>query len=251
MDWGATFLKLKAPIVLFTEESMVDEILKLRENRPIQIITIPFTELDTWKLYKDKWVQNHQIDPENRYHTPELYAIWAQKPFFVEKAIEINPFKTDYFFWMDFGAMRDPNIDQRVLNNFPHTDYFMNDKILLQSMGNLKESDKKRGKDGICGEKISNRWNELRLVGGLWGGSAKACLRWKQEYQTMLEKYFEKNRFAGKDQIVMLSTYLENPKLAIIVEPTLQGIDQWFFLQYLLAFKTAKGLFKLNTTYIL
>ena len=47
--------------------------------------------------------------------------------------------------------------------------------------------------DGICGEKITNLWNEVRLVGRLWGGSALACIKWKNEYKSMLEKYFDKD----------------------------------------------------------
>jgi glycosyltransferase involved in cell wall biosynthesis len=50
----------------------------------------------------------------------------------------------------------------------------------------------------------------------------------------MLIRYFHAGRFAGKDQSVMLSAYLENPSLGVIVKPSLHDID-WFFLEYLLS----------------
>jgi hypothetical protein len=248
-EWSSTFLRLESPIVLFTDESLVDIFRAQRGPRPIHIITMPFEELDTWKLYKDKWIQNHTIDPENSYHTPELYAIWAQKAFFVKQALELNPFKTEFFFWCDIGAFRNSMISETILNSFPTTQYFKNDKLLLQGFNTLNEREKMKKEDGIWGEALTSSWNKISLVGGLWGGSTKACLRWFELYKKTLEKYFEKGRFAGKDQAVMLSTYLEHPDIADIVECTIPDIDSWFFLEYLLSNMNAQ--YTLNTCYLL
>ena len=247
LDWGKTFMKLESPIVLFTEESLIPELKVLRENRPIIFVAVPFEDLDTWKLYKQQWIENHKIDPENSYHTPELYAIWAQKAFFVEKAIQSNYFNTDYYFWCDFGAFRNPNINPIILKTFPQTKYFSSNKIILQSVDDLTESEKVIKEDGMYGEKISTSWNKIRLVGGLWGGNIKSCLKWKEEYQKMLELYFLKGRFAGKDQMVMLSTYLNNPNLANIIKCTINNIDKWFFLEHLLSEINVP--YELNITY--
>ena len=241
LEWGKTFLKLHAPIVLFTEKELIPHFKSLTTNKQIQFIPIPFDELDTWVLYKDKWVEHHNIDPENSYHTPELYAIWAQKAFFVEKAIKSNYFNTQYFFWCDFGAFRNPDINNNILETFPQISYFSGDKLLLQSVGNLTESDKNNELY------FPSYVTDIRIVGGLWGGSIIACLEWKRNYQKILEKYFLKGIFAGKDQIVMLSTYLKNPSLATVVKCTLNNIDTWFFLQYLLS--NTNSMYELNKTY--
>lgn len=52
-------------------------------------------------------------------------------------------------------------------------------RIIFQSVGDVIPSDKIKKSDGIYGEIISNEWNEIRLVGGLWGGGIQACLTWK------------------------------------------------------------------------
>jgi hypothetical protein len=232
MIWGKRFLSLSSPIVLFTEEHLVDNIKKMRGDKPIHIVTIPFKDLDTWKLYKDNWMKNHEIDPEKHYHSPQLYAIWAQKAFFVEKAIEMDAFKTEYFFWCDFGAFREDK-SEKVMNLFPLTNYFIGDKLLLQSIRKSESSDRIVQPDGIIGEPLHMK---CRIVGGLWGGSKKACLQWRIKYQEMLEKYFKAGRFAGKDQTVMLSTYYENHYIAIVVNSTrCDSYDDWFFLQHLLS----------------
>jgi hypothetical protein len=54
----------------------------------------------------------------------------------------------------------------------------------------------------------------------------------------MLIRYFAKGIFAGKDQTVMLSAYLEDNSLAEIVRPKTRkepGYDDWFFAQRLLS----------------
>jgi len=233
VEWGKTFMKLENPIVLFTEASLVPTLQELRENRPITFVVIPFEELDTWKLYRNEWIEQHKLDPENSYHTPELYSIWAEKIFFVEKAIRSNYFQTDYFFWCDFGAFRDPAIHPTILQSFPRTKYFQDDKLLMQGIGDMEESDKIIDADGLP---LPSTFEKVRLVGGLWGGSSIACLRWKENYQTMLECYFEKGRFAGKDQTVMLSTYLCTPDIATIVKHTTGNeVDSWFFMEHLLS----------------
>ena len=107
--------------------------------------------------------------------------------------------------------------------------------MLFQSLGDAKSSDKVKKSDGIYGEVISNEWNEIRIVGGLWGGGMNACLQWKKAFKNMLERYFDANRFAGKDQQVMFSTIMENSDLVKVVRFTNYSIDMWFFLEYLLS----------------
>jgi len=249
LGWASTFLQIKSPIVLFTEANMVDDILQRRGNLPIHIITLPFYELDTWKLYQTQWNEHAQMDPEHHIHSPELYAIWAQKAFFVERAIQTNPFKTEFFFWCDIGAFRDPNVSSVILESFPTTQYLERERIIFQSVGDVTASEWFQREDGIPGEIISPTWNEIRLVGGLWGGGTAACLRWKSAYQRMLEAYFRAGRFAGKDQQVMLSAYLDDPSLAKVVYCTKPYIDVWFFLEHLLSNQAER--YELNPSYLI
>jgi len=246
LSWITTFLKIKSPIVLFTDQNMVEWIREKRGELPIHIVSIPFNELEMWKRYELQWNQHYMIDPEQFRHSPELYAIWAQKPFFVEQAILSNPFQTDYFFWCDIGAFRDPSVSQTILDTFPCTRYLESECILLQSINDLTISDQAIRSDGIRGEIISHSWNDVRLVGGLWGGGKNGCLRWKRSYERMLEAYFHAGRFAGKDQQVMLSTYLDDPSLAKVI---MGKNGDWFFLEHLLS--DLPEIYVLNPTYLI
>ncbi len=230
IGWAREFLKLEAPVVLFTEPTLRQTFQALRTNgKPLHIVEKPFASLHAWSLYHDTWQKHSTLDHE-LYHTPELYALWAEKAWFMEDAIQRNPYGTTHFFWCDIGAFRQP-MTPAMRQSFPRSDYLPNDRILICSVEPLSSLDWKQEVDGIMGNfRYGNR-----IVGGLWGGTAAACLRWKSAYESQLIRYICAGRFAGKDQSVMLSAYLEDTSLARIVKPTTKQGDHWFFLEYALA----------------
>ena len=266
LEWAKTFLTLESPIVLFTPSEYEEQFKVMRGNKPIHIISTPFEDLEMWKQHESSWKHHHTIDHEKN-HSPELYAMWAQKSTFVYKTFLLNPFNTDYFFWCDIGAFRAPNIHEEVRKSFPTIKYLPADRIILCSVNSLKSSDMDVQKDGIPGDFT----HETRIVGGLWGGSGIGCYNWHMAYNSMLNRYFDKGRFAGKDQNVMCSTYIDNPSLAYVIYPSSDDIKErkiiisdmpeynrftdrayvnpWFFFEYLL---TNMGFtYALDPSYIL
>ena len=240
--WAKEFLQLEAPIVLFTEAEYANTFRVLRTNgKPLHIIEKPFQDLTMWRLYRDDWQRESMRDHE-MHHSAELYSVWAEKTVFVEEAIRKNPHDTSYFFWCDIGAFREP-MTSEMQQTFPRTECLPIDRILLCSVQPLKPEDWKR-EGGIVG----NFRYENRIVGGLWGGPAGACLRWRSAYEAQLIRYFSTGRFAGKDQSVMLSAYLEDTSLVYIVKPTTKQGDHWFFLKYALA--TNGPPLEIDTSYI-
>ncbi len=227
LQWASTFMKLDAPIVLFTEPQFVSVFQAMRGDRPLHIVVEPFESCHMWKTYGALWTQHHNMDHEAAIHSPQLYAVWANKAVWVKTAIEKNTFGTPYFFWCDIGAFRDP---QWTAPQFPQSKHFPPASVLFCSVDRCVPDDYVRRPDGIVGDfKHVNR-----IVGGLWGGSIVACIRWAAAFESQLTKYFAAGRFAGKDQSVMLSALLEDPSLGVVVKPSL-AVNPWFFLQYLLS----------------
>lgn len=245
-EWGRRFLTLAAPIVIFIDPTMTEWIKTHRGDKPIHIIELPFEQLDMWVKYKDIWRENYDRDPEKSIHSPELYAIWAQKSVFVEHAIQVNPFHTDYFFWCDFGIFRE-DYSKEIMNSFPNTRYLYENKIIINAVQPMSKEEWTPTHDGLYGIEVSSSWNEPRFVGGLWGGGIVGCLRWNRAYKNILKEYVKRGRFMGKDQIVMLSAYLTDPSLAVVVERT-ANTNPWFFLLYLLS--DARIVFKTEITYL-
>ncbi|CAF1486070.1 unnamed protein product [Adineta steineri] len=53
--------------------------------------------------------QQYPSDPERAYHSIGLYAVWCAKPFILNRSVELNPFRTKYFVYIDAGAFRSSN----------------------------------------------------------------------------------------------------------------------------------------------
>jgi hypothetical protein len=224
LKWATNFLKLKQPIVLYTSEDNYDLFIELRGNLPMKIIVQEFDDIYMWKKYKEKWIEHYKIDPENFRHSPELYAIWANKSIWVEDAIINNYFNTAYFQYIDFGSIRN-NPTDKMVNNFPTTNHYKSDKLLVSLINEFTEDDYII-KNNIIGDFSKKD----RVVAGFFGGSINACLKFRIEYEKMLNLYFNNNRFGGKDQSIFNSLILAQPELFTIIKA-----KHWFYMQDLLS----------------
>ena len=137
-NWFNNTLKINCPYVFFSDKETIEIIKKYRKNLPTHYIECNIRDFNTYK-FKDKMV-THQV------HCPsvELNLIWNEKIFLIEKAIELNPFNTEYFMWMDAGmcsfrnrippSTQFPNINK--LNKLPK------DKFIYSSTHNFTYNEK-------------------------------------------------------------------------------------------------------------
>jgi hypothetical protein len=84
-------------------------------------------KIQDWATYKylDYWNHCHNIDRENSYHSVELYMLWNEKTYFVKRAMEKNPFNSEWFFWSDIGCCRNDN-DKNKFMSFPNYNKVIN-----------------------------------------------------------------------------------------------------------------------------
>lgn len=232
LEWIRFFMTLEcANIVLFTSAAMAPVITALRTSGPpLHVIITEFEDLESWKLWGStgKWDEHHRMDPEAFRHSPQLYAVWAQKAFCLVRAARKNPFNTTHFMWHDIGAFRG-HIPEPIRKTYPTKTHFPADRLLMMAIEPSCAGDGSRSADGIRGH---HAYPKIRNGGGIFGGTAQACERWLHAYIDMVYRYMSVGRFAGKDQEVMLSTYLHDASLATFVTSTVPGVS-WFFLPYL------------------
>ncbi|KAF7965507.1 hypothetical protein HWV62_43096, partial [Athelia sp. TMB] len=110
--WLALFLKpITTPIYFFTTPEMAPMIRALRGDLPITINTTYASAFETAPLlgledeYEDMW----RRDRERRIHSPELYSVWAAKPFFLDEGLKNAKGRFKYAFWTDAGSFRNPH----------------------------------------------------------------------------------------------------------------------------------------------
>lgn len=115
-SWLSTFLKnIKTPVYFFTTPDMEPTVRELRGDLPITINTTYTSPFDIQPLdgMREKYQEMWNWDRERFRHSPELYAIWTAKPFFLDEGLRNaraalpHSASYNYAFWTDSGAFRD------------------------------------------------------------------------------------------------------------------------------------------------
>jgi hypothetical protein len=153
--------------------------------------------------------------------------IWSEKSNFLKRAIELNPFQSEYFLWVDIGCFRVPNTKYI---NWPNPDKVAaldKCKVLMLSVVPFTPDELN------CNtlEKLPSFQNLNRIGGTIFGGCRDTLLKWHNKYYKMLEYFISIDRFIGKDQSIMNSVYLLNQDLIHLVNWVELCPDKWFYLQ--------------------
>ena len=114
LEWFSRTLKLKCPMVIFVEDSLVKFVENYRQNLPTKIISHPLEEVPYYCMKED--MDDVIASEEYRSKTKcldriecnhSLYSIIQYSKFkWIRESIAMNPFDSDYYFWMDAGASR-------------------------------------------------------------------------------------------------------------------------------------------------
>ena len=114
--WLDTFLtSVTSPLVMYIDSKSYIAFKELR-NKPAQR-TIFIVYDSIWDILEEfentrnkSYMENyktkqHEKDSE-KFHTPELYAVWNLKSFYTHKVSQQNPYGSSFFIYTDAGAWR-------------------------------------------------------------------------------------------------------------------------------------------------
>ena len=112
LKWFDTTLKLKVPMVLFITEDLVDFVRERRGDDQTELIIqsieeIPYYYLkDSIQEILDSEQYKEDIsDPDRIECKQSMYSIIQYSKFpWLTKSVEVNPFGSAYFFWLDAGG---------------------------------------------------------------------------------------------------------------------------------------------------
>jgi hypothetical protein len=112
-QWMTLYLtKITTHIYFFAPPEMEDfNILNLRGPLPITLNTSfasPF-DIPPLKGLEGRYNDMNEVDPERAYHSPELYAVWSSKTYFLREALlnmQAAGMNVRYVFWNDAGSFR-------------------------------------------------------------------------------------------------------------------------------------------------
>jgi Bacterial protein of unknown function (HtrL_YibB) len=217
-------LSLQDAMIIFTSVDKEEMIYQMRAhalNRTL-VITMKLADTELVRLYgMDFWMNQYLIDPIKHHHKdPRLYIVWNEKAGFVHQSIQLNPFKSSHFIWMDVGYLRDDRYNGRwvVTDATP----FVADKVLMLDV------------TSITTNFISHlfRKNENRIGGTMFGGTIAAMERYHSEHLKTLSIDIGKSLFVGIDQVEMWRTCqrVENLCHLVVGDRWVSNESPWLYL---------------------
>ena len=200
--WIQNLFNKNTSIVCFIDKNIYKIIKDLRpkiyNNKTVWIQT-DIQSFYSYKHFLQDFTNTHEINPEKKTHTINLYLIWAEKCYFVKRAIYHNYFKSKCFYWIDSGFFRKSERNNS-LKSWPSANKCNKDpRVIINSMRLLSNNEIQ----GLINLDI-NFYNQfikkINVGGGLFGGQPKYLIKFiKLYYKTI--KLFIKNKFyIGNDQ---------------------------------------------------
>lgn len=97
MNWFDKTLQINNPYIIFSNKEGIELLKRYRKDLPTYYIELDIKDFYMQK-YKDNMITHHLHCP-----SVELNIIWNEKIFLLQKAYKLNPFDSEYFFWIDAG----------------------------------------------------------------------------------------------------------------------------------------------------
>ena len=178
LKWFEETLKLQVPMVLFIEKELQDFIDEKRGDLPTQTIyqtieDIPYYNLkDKIQGILDSDEYNEKMSDTDRIECKQaMYSVIQYSKFpWLQQAIELNPHKSDIFFWLDAGG-------SRFFNNFDLTEPYPGtaDMESLEEMGEsfLIQMNCEYYRDLYEAKKLDESYlydNRSYVLGSMFGG---------------------------------------------------------------------------------
>ncbi|THV06165.1 hypothetical protein K435DRAFT_816021 [Dendrothele bispora CBS 962.96] len=259
-SWMARFLgTVKTDIYFFTPPEMEPLIAELRGDLPITINTTFSSPYDIPPLsgLKDYYEEMHKIDRENSYHSPELYAVWNGKAYYLEEGMKNSKKTYKYVFWTDAGGFRGDHVYEwwpdyqrleELWNEGSKTTNVQKHDLFFIPTTQAPGSGKKH-------------WTEDKgpvdidfSEGSFFGGQPEAVRWWRRTFYAYHDYYRSMNMFVGKDQTVfnaiillyshrMITVWLDDPQ-APARKGLVRGVDgstlgrcgsEWYYYEFFLA----------------
>jgi hypothetical protein len=214
-------LKLNYNLIIFTDNDVIKNIVK-EERKELSDKTFIVN-----KLFEDTYYYKHLnilTDLQTKFnivnghveHETPMYIILNNDKFdFIESAINLNPFNSSHFIWMDFGinhVAANPEVIDEWINYVP-------DKIKQLCINPYIEK---------VDDKEMFKYIYHHVAGGLFSGSSKNLLTYCELFRQKTEQIYNDNWYQI-DEAVMTMVIRENSQLFDLFYGDYNGIISNYF----------------------
>lgn len=211
LKWFDLTLKLKCPMVLFVTEDLKDFVDVRRKNLPTKVIIQKIDEIPYYNLkekidciisseeYKKKVSDPNRIECQH-----SMYSIIQYSKFeWLKESSKINPFNSQFFFWLDAGASRFfENYDLELEYPSPNAiDSLkqMGDKFLIQM--NMEYYKDLAYSNVLTEEYLLD--NRSYILGSMFGGGIKSIEKVSLDIQDILINKMIYKQLINNEQIAL------------------------------------------------
>lgn len=232
LEWIQNLFKLNAPIVFYTDQSMINIIKNIRPKKYINItvwIILEIKDFYSYKKYYKDFLETYKLDTEKSIHNPLLYIIWAEKCKFLENAILKNFFNSSCFYWIDAGYFRDSKNMKNYIN-WPSSKVCLKEPRVLFNLMRIVSKDEIEGLKMLNISVHRKYQEEINVGGGMFGGQTYFVLKFINLYYKTIKLFIKHNLFIGKDQNLFSFIGFLHPEIVKLIDSKMN----WFlFHEYL------------------
>jgi len=206
-------LKLPYNLIVFTDSIDVADYIREKRKEKLYIFNVPFEDTHYYKHLTTivELQSKFNIINGNREHETPLYIILNNNKFyFMEKAIELNPFNSEHFIWIDFGINHVAKNPEKINEWF----LFIPDKIKQLCINPYIEN---------IDNKTMFKYIYHHIAGGLFSGSKENLLKYCNLFKEKTEQIYSEEWYQI-DEAVMTMVQRENPDLFDLYYGDYQGI---------------------------
>lgn len=207
LDFGSKILNINIPKIIFIEPASF-EYLKDKTFPQTHFILIERNNLFLWNL-KDTFKKD-QLNANKEKDTNEYLTILANKTEWVSSAIDLNPFKTDQFTWIDFGiyhmmgpSYNIPGDETLFIKNIQQIEKKQYQKVRIASIWDLNKDYGKNWQKDIM-------WY---FAGSVFGGSSSSLKEFASKTKQLYLDTLKDIGYIPFEFNIWYQIYKQNPEL--------------------------------------
>lgn len=217
LEWFEITLRLQCPMILFITADVESFVKDRRPDAHVivqSVDQIPYWDLKpqldgiiSSKEYVDKIKDPNRIECQHS----EYSIIQYSKFKWLQEAIDINPFQSKYFFWLDAGGSRFFN-DYDLTQDYPSPNALKS----LNEMGEtfLVQMNMEYYKDLANSKELSKEYlldNRSYILGSMFGGTKDGVNKVANDIDNILKCDMIENHFVNNEQIALGYLVKNNP----------------------------------------
>ena len=233
LAWVKSFLKINASMVFFIDKSIIKEVKALRPSiyqKKTIWIEMELQDFYSFKYYYKYFNESHNKDYEKKIHSVPLYLVWAEKCYFVRRAILRNYFKSHCFYWIDAGFFKNKNIT-KYFNNWPSKNKCIEDpRVIINSIRKIS-NEEIQGLKKLDAKFYNEFIKKSNVGGGLFGGNEKYLQKFIKIYYKTIKIFLKNSLFIGKDQnLFAYIAYLNQDNIKIIHSGSWNYLAEYLYI---------------------